>query len=84
MIAATCRIVFTLPSQLAWITTPCSAATIRSPVTANSRAMITIAIHAASRSSETSAISEAATSSLSAIGSMSLPNVVIALRCRAM
>ena len=83
MIAATWRIVFTFPIQLAWITTPCSAATIRRPVTANSRAMITIAIHAASRSSETSAISEAAISSLSAIGSISFPNVVMAPRERA-
>ncbi len=46
--------------------------------------MITIAIQAARRSSDTSAISDAATSSLSAIGSISLPNVVIAFRWRAM
>ncbi len=84
MIATTCSIVFTFPSQLAWITTPCSAATSRNPVTANSRAMITIAIQAASRSSDTRAISDAAISNLSAIGSINLPKVVIAFRCRAM
>ena len=42
--------------------------------------MMTIATHAASRSCDTSATSAAMISSLSAIGSMSLPNVVIALR----
>ena len=46
--------------------------------------MITIAIQAASRSSETSEISAAITSSLSASGSISLPNVVTCLRRRAM
>ena len=56
---------------------------MRVTVTASSRAMITIATQAASRSSETSATSAAMISSLSAIGSMSLPNVVIALRVRA-
>ena len=52
-------------------------------MTANSRAMITIATHAATRSSDTSATSAAMISSLSAIGSMSLPNVVTQLRERA-
>ena len=63
---------------------PCCAAATRRPLTANSRAMITIATHAASRSRLTSAISAAAISSLSAIGSMTLPNVVIDSRERAM
>src|SRR5919201_1540928 len=72
-LAATCSRVFALPSQLAAITTPRSAAIARRPVTASSRAMITIPTHAASRSSDTSEISAAITSSLSASGSMSLP-----------
>src|SRR5215204_4059638 len=46
--------------------------------------MITIAIQAASRLSETSAIRAAAISSLSAIGSISFPNVVTASLCLAM
>jgi hypothetical protein len=46
--------------------------------------MITIATHASNRPSETRATSAAVTSSLSAIGSISLPKVVIAPRCRAM
>ena len=84
MIAATCSAVFTFPSQLAEITTPCSTATARNPVTASSRAMITIAIHACSRSSATSETSAATISSLSASGSISFPNVVTSSRRRAM
>ena len=45
--------------------------------------MITIATQAASRCSETSEISAATISSLSASGSMSLPKVVTELRDRA-
>ena len=45
--AATWTIVFTLPSPLAGMTTPCWPAAMRSPLTANSRAMITIATQAA-------------------------------------
>jgi hypothetical protein len=75
-IAAICNPVFAFPSQLAEITTPRSAATERRPVTANSRAMITIATHAESRSSETSETRAAVTRSLSASGSISLPKVV--------
>ena len=63
---------------------PCWPAATRSPLTANSRAMITIATHAATRSSDTSEISAAAISSLSAIGSITLPNVVTDSRERAM
>ena len=81
--AAICSTVFTLPSQLAEITMPRSAAIARITVTANSRAMITIATQAASRSSETSETSAATISSLSAIGSISLPKVVTASRERA-
>ena len=76
--------VLSLPNGLAEITTPCWApAATRSTVTANSRAMITIATHASSRPSETSATSAATISSLSAIGSISLPKVVTELRERA-
>jgi len=81
---AICAVVLSLPHTLAPITCPCSTASRRSPVTANSRAMITIATHADSRSRETSATSAAVISSLSASGSISLPNAVSALRRRAM
>src|SRR5262245_65077104 len=74
-IAATWTTVLALPDQLAAITTPWPVAAIRVAVTANSRAMITIEIHAATRSSETSAMSEATISSLSATGSHSLQEV---------
>ena len=47
--AAICSTVFSLPIQLAAITTPRSAAIARSPVTAISRAMITIATQACRR-----------------------------------
>ena len=70
--------------MLAGITTPCWPAAIRRPLTANSLAMITIATHAATRSRLTSDRSAAAMSSLSAIGSMTLPKVVIDWRERAM
>ena len=82
-IAATWTIVFALPHPFAAMTTPCCVACMRVIVTDSSRAMMTIATHAARRSCETSATSAAMISSLSAIGSMSLPNVVIALRLRA-
>ena len=74
--AATWSIVFSFPSQLAEMTTPCSTATARSPVTASSRAMITIATQAARRPSETSETSAATIRSLSASGSTSFPKVV--------
>ena len=73
-----------LPSHDAAITTPRSTATMRSIVTASSRAMITIATHGAMRSSDTSEISGAMISSLSASGSISLPKVVTLPRERAM
>ena len=53
-------------------------------MTASSRAMITIATHGAMRSSETSEISGAMISSLSASGSISLPKFVTLPRERAM
>ena len=82
-IAAICTKVFALPKLLAGMTTPACEAPIRRTVTASSRAMMTIATHAASRCSETSETSAAMISSLSASGSISLPNVVTALRERA-
>ena len=69
--------------MLADITTPACVAPSRSTVTASSRVMITIATHAASRCSDTREISAATISSLSASGSMSLPNVVTESRARA-
>jgi hypothetical protein len=74
---STCAAVFSLPSGLAGMTIPCCAPTpARSTVTANSRAMITIDTHARSRPSETRTTSAATISSLSAIGSISLPKFV--------
>src|SRR3954447_16169349 len=72
---ATWKTVFSFPHRLAGMTSPCSIASWRRPVTANSRAMITIATQADTRLSETSDTSAAVTSSLSASGSISLPNV---------
>ncbi len=75
--------VLTLPYHEAAMTVPSADATIRRPLTMNSREMMTNAIHAGSTSSSTSASSAAVTSSLSASGSMNLPKVVISLRERA-
>ena len=66
------------------MTTPCWPAAMRRPLTANSRAMISIPTHAASRSRLMRAISAAAIISLSATGSMTLPKVVTVWRERAM
>ena len=80
----TCVAVLTFPNELAEMTTPCWVpAATRSTVTANSRAMITIATHASSRPSDTRATSAAMIRSLSAIGSISFPTVVTQLRERA-
>ena len=70
--------------RLAGITTPCAPAAMRRPLTANSRAMITIATQGASRSRLTSEMRAAAMSSLSAIGSITLPKLVSLRRDRAM
>ncbi len=69
--------------MLAATTTPACAAPMRSTVTASSRAMMTIATHAARRPSDTSESSAAMISSLSASGSISLPKVVTESRARA-
>ena len=74
----------TLPRPLAGMTTPCWPAATRRPLTANSRATTTMATQASTRSRLTSANSAATISSLSAIGSMTLPNVVTDWRERAM
>ena len=63
---ATCVNVLSLPHTLAEITRPCSTANIRNPVTANSRAMITIATHASSRYNATNDTNAAVINNLSA------------------
>src|SRR2546425_7693898 len=65
------------------MTTPCCPAATRSPLTANSRAMITIATQGSTLFRLTSEMSAAAIRSLSAIGSMTFPNVVTLRRDRA-
>ena len=75
--------VFHLASREAGTMTPTTAATARSPVTASSRPMITTTIHAAILSMARSETRAAATRSLSAIGSSSVPRVVTWLRRRA-
>ncbi len=81
--AAICRQVLTFPNMLAAITTPAWVAPRRSTVTASSRAMITIATHAGRRPRETRESRAAMISSLSARGSINLPNVVTEPRERA-
>src|SRR5439155_681329 len=63
--------------------TPTEAATARSPVTASSRPTIATTIQASILEIASSETSAAATSSLSAIGSRSVPSVVTWLRRRA-
>ena len=65
------------------MTSPRENARLRSPVTANSRPMITTTIHAGARSSWTSETSVAEMSSLSAIGSSTWPTQVTCCRRRA-
>ena len=81
--ATICATVLALPYQLAAMTTPWLAATMRMPETMNSRARMTITTHEGSTESSTSASSAAATSILSASGSMNLPKVVTSPRLRA-
>jgi len=71
-----------LPSGDAAITTPCSAATSRRPVTANSLAMITIATQAANRLSDTNKMNSTMINSLSAIESINFPKIIILPRER--
>src|SRR5262245_7039432 len=75
--------VFHLARREAGTMTPTDAATARRPVTASSRPTITTTIHAWILSIASSETSAAATSSLSAIGSSSVPSVVTWFRRRA-
>ena len=76
-------VVLALPSGLAGMETPWSMPTTRRALTANSRAMITIATQAGSLPSPTRAIRAAEMRSLSASGSRNCPSVVIWPRERA-
>ncbi len=76
--------VLSLPKEEAGTTTPMDRATPRSPVTASSRPMMTMATQARTMSTCTRATSAAATRSLSATGSSSVPKRVTWLRRRAM
>ena len=75
--AAICVNIFALPQPEAGITIPRPDAIERRPETANSRPMTTTTIHAGARPSSTSEMKAAEISSLSAIGSSSVPSVVI-------
>ena len=76
-------VVLALPRGLAGMDTPWSMPTTRSALTANSRAMMTIATQAGSLPRPTRAISAAEMSSLSASGSRNCPSVVTWPRERA-
>src|SRR6266446_4720770 len=75
--------VFHFARREAGTITPTEAATARSPVTASSRPTIATTIQASILEIASSETSAAATSSLSAIGSRSVPSVVTWLRRRA-
>ena len=81
--ATTCATILALPSGPAGITMFCDAATARRPFTANSRPIITTTSHAGTFPVSTREINAPAIKSLSAIGSINLPNTVICLRLRA-
>src|SRR5262245_34629514 len=83
VIARYCLTVFHFASREAGTMVPMDAATARRPVTASSRPTITTTIHASILSMARSDTSAAATRSLSAIGSSSVPRVVTWLRRRA-
>src|SRR6267378_3327822 len=83
VIAAYWLTVFHLARREAGTMTPTDAPTARRPVTASSRPTITTTIQAASLSIASSETSAAATRSLAAIGSSSVPSVVTWLRRRA-
>ena len=76
--------VLALASREAGTLTPTVAAAARSPVTASSRPTMTTTIQAATLSISRSDTNAAATRSLSATGSRSVPRVVTWLRRRAM
>ena len=77
LIAIPAETSFALPKSLALMMYPSAAAILRRPEIANSRAITTIVIHAGTTRTSTSAISADDTNSLSAIGSRSVPTVVI-------
>ena len=75
--------IFALPHLLAAMTSPPSRATMRRPVTANSRMTITAAIQEAMEPSPTRAKKRETMRALSAIESISLPKPVTSLERRA-
>ena len=77
------KTVLIFPYMLALITVPSSETNQRSAVTANSRASTMPVAHQLRSPSTDSVIRVVAISSLSAIGSITLPKVVIRLRERA-
>ena len=79
-----CSTVLILPLMPAAMTCPCSTAHSRRPETTNSRAMKMMQAVTFSRPMAVSMINAVCVSSLSAIGSMNLPKLVIRLRERAM
>jgi hypothetical protein len=81
--ATTCATIFALPSEEARISTPRPAATLRSPVTASSRASTIITAHAGTSPISTRERNAAAVSSLSARGSRRIPSLVTSFRRRA-
>ena len=83
MMATIWETVFALPQLLAAMTLPCSTASRRMEVMANSRIMISSTHTVEARSSFTMQISADITRILSARGSISLPKLVIRLSRRA-
>lgn len=83
MIANIWRQVLTFPDQPAAITMPRSAAIKRSPLTTNSREIITTVIQAGTICILLKQTRAAQTKSLSASGSINFPKLVIRLRLRA-
>src|SRR2546422_4560085 len=83
-IATTWAAILSFPVVSAARTIPSRAATRRKPVTANSRPASTMAIHASTTSWSTRRKRAVRTKSLSAIGSSSLPSLVIWPQRRAM
>ena len=81
--AATCKIIFTLPSGDAGMMRPSTDAISRRPMTINSRPMMMTTIQACIRPISTSEMNAAEIRSLSAMGSRRIPSVVISLRLRA-
>jgi hypothetical protein len=81
--AVTCATIFALPSPEARMSTPRPAATLRSPVTASSRARMIMTTQAGTSPISTSERNAAAVRSLSASGSRRMPRRVTSLRRRA-